>query len=109
MSVIPGNSPEPVQSAAGALPPKAPLRLLWPQRHIWLILFAVFTFEIGLFLVAFPWMDYWSLNHFPSFVPFLEDYWDDPYFKGAISGLGGVNLFISLRQIVNLIRRRASA
>ena len=101
-----GNSPEPVSSASfPAGQPAPPRRLLWPYRSFWRILFAIFAFEIGVFLAVFPWMDAWALNHFPGFFPRLEEYWDDPYLKGAITGLGCVNLYIAARQLVQLIRR----
>jgi hypothetical protein len=78
-------------------------------RRLWIVLFALFAFEIGAFLVVFPWMDSWSLNHLPSFFAenqiAVQDVWDDPYFRGALSCLGFVNVYIALREIVHLIRR----
>jgi hypothetical protein len=77
------------------------------------VLFALFAFEIGAFLVVFPWMDSWSLNHLPSFFGHdqiaAQDLWDDPYFRGALSCLGFLNVYIALRQIVQLIRRSKQA
>jgi hypothetical protein len=78
------------------------------RHRLWLGLFAVFAFEIGAFLVVFPWMDSWTLNHLPSFFPSVQDafqdVWDDPMLKGAVSGLGLVNLYIAFLQVVRLIR-----
>jgi hypothetical protein len=82
-------------------------------RRLWIVLFALFAFEIGAFLVVFPWMDSWSLNHLPSFFAenqiAVQDVWDDPYFRGALSCLGFVNVYIALREIVHLIRRSKQA
>jgi hypothetical protein len=79
------------------------------RRRLWVVLFALFAFEIGAFLVVFPWMDSWSLNHLPSFFPSnqiaVQDLWDEPYFRAALSCLGLCNVYISLREIVQLIRR----
>jgi len=69
--------------------------------------FAVFTFEIGLFLTVFPWVDIWSLNYFSGWIPALEDLWDDPYFRGAITGLGLVNIYLACAEVVRLFRRSA--
>jgi hypothetical protein len=73
-----------------------------------LALFAIFAFEIGTFLLVFPWMDSWTLNHLPSFFPgheiALQDLWDDPYFRVSLSGLGLLNVYIALRQALQLIR-----
>jgi hypothetical protein len=68
--------------------------------------FAIFTFEIGLFLVVFPWMDdTWNLNYFQGFVPILKSVWDDPYFRGAVTGLGFVNIYIACLEVGRLMRR----
>ncbi len=100
--------------AAGTIrsphPPPLPVRRLrWPYRSVWVILFSILSLEIGLFLAIFPWMDYWTFNHLSGYVPALEAYWDDPYFKGAISGLGCVNIYISAAQMATLFRRRKTA
>ena len=67
--------------------------------------FAIFTFEIGLFLAVFPWVDIWSLNYFSEWIPALESVWDDPYFRGAITGLGLVNIYVACAEVVKLFRR----
>jgi hypothetical protein len=78
------------------------------RRRIWVVLFALLAFEIGTFLVVFPWMDSWSLNHFPTFFPGhvieLQDLWDDPYFRGSLSCLGLLNVYIALRESLQLVR-----
>ncbi|MDP8990591.1 MAG: hypothetical protein M3N41_11000 [Acidobacteriota bacterium] len=83
------------------------------RRRLWIVLFALFAFEIGAFLVIFPWMDSWNLNHIPGFFAAnqiaAQDVWDDPYFRGALSCLGFLNVYIALRQITQLIRRSKQA
>ena len=69
------------------------------------VCFAIFTFEIGLFLTVFPWVDNWSLNYFSGWIPALETVWDDPYFRGAITGLGLVNIYVACAEVVRLFRR----
>ena len=58
-------------------------------------------------------MDAWSLNHLPSFFGpnqiAVRDFWDDPYFRSALSCLGFLNVYIALRQIIQLIRRSKQA
>jgi len=110
MSLTPGTTPtsDPARdSGPPGLPGKQEGGL---RRRIWLILFAIFAFEIGTFLVAFPWMDSWTLNHLPSFFPGheidLQDLWDDPYFRVTLSCLGLLNVYIALREALQLIRRR---
>ena len=109
MSLTPETTP--TSEAAGHPGPLAPNRKQAGRiaRRIWVILFAIFAFEIGTFLVVFPWMDSWTLNHLPNFFPGheieLQDLWDDPYFRGALSCLGLLNVHISLHEALRLIRR----
>ncbi len=78
------------------------------RRRLWMACFAIFAFEIGAFLVAFPWMDAWNLNHLPSLFPRvqndLQDLWDDPFLKGSVSALGLLNVYIALQQVIGMIR-----
>ncbi|MBZ5677396.1 MAG: hypothetical protein LAP61_24395 [Acidobacteriia bacterium] len=69
------------------------------------LVFAIFTFEIGLFLTVFPWVDIWSLNYFSGWLPALENIWDEPYFRGAITGLGLVNIYVACAEVLRLFRR----
>jgi hypothetical protein len=67
--------------------------------------FIIFCFEIGVFLLVFPWLNIWEANMVATYSEWLQDVWGNPYFKGALSGLGLVNIYISLLEIVRLIRR----
>ena len=69
-----------------------------------IVLLVVFTGEIGVFLVCFPWLPLWHYTSITHYVPWLAYIWDSPYFRGAISGLGAVNLYISLLEILKLRR-----
>jgi hypothetical protein len=94
----------PVQNAPGAASP-VPVRQSWQGRLLG-ISFAIFAFEIGLFLVIFPWMgDSWDLNYIQSLGPVLQNVWDEPYFRGAVSGLGFLNIYIAMLQVARLFRR----
>ena len=68
------------------------------------VLFIAFCFEVGLFLLIFPWTGYWAGNYFSAFVPEWHQYWANMYVRGAISGLGVVNLCISLVEMFRLRR-----
>ena len=103
----PGWDPEGSPAIAGspveaAAPP--PRARFW-HRRVWAICFAIFALEIGLFLVVFPWMDSWNINHFQRWVPRLQDLWEDLYLRGAVSGLGLVNVYIACGEVIRLIRR----
>lgn len=103
MSLTPANTPpRPTDPATEAVPAAPqPVR----QRRMWAICFALLAFEIGAFLVVFPWTEAWRLNHFPSFYPPLFDIWDDPYFRGAVTGLGVVDVMIAIWQTARLLKK----
>lgn len=104
MSITPGSplseNPVPVESA----PPQAPKR--W-QGRLLIVCFAIFAFEIGLFLVVIPWLDSWTFNYFQGINPNFESIWDEPSFKGLVTGLGFVNIYIAFLQILRLFRRNS--
>ncbi len=98
MSLSPEPIPEQVVEA-----PKA--TRTWQSRLL-RICFVIFTFEIGAFLVVVPWMEEsWALNTFQEWIPPLQAIWINPYFRGAITGLGLVNIYIACRELVRLFRR----
>ena len=94
-------SPEPIPQVAEA--PRKPRT--WQSRLL-SICFIIFTFEIGAFLVIIPWIeDSWSVNAIQEFIPVLQQIWVDPYFRGAITGLGLVNVYIAFHELMRLFRR----
>lgn len=66
--------------------------------------FVIFCFEIGVFLVVFPWLNLWDTNSLSTYTSWLADIWGNPYFRGALSGLGLANIYISFLEILRLIR-----
>ena len=98
MSLTPEPAGTQTVPEAVPVPPKRPRR--------WLLFFlAIFAFAVGGFLVVFPWVDAWDLNSLPEFIPRVSDIWDEPSFRGALTGLGFVNLYIGVLQFVRFLRR----
>ena len=105
MSLAPYNATEegqapPAQPSDENLPLK---RFRWYHKLIGL-LFVILCFEMGVFLVAFPWSSYWNSNYFSQLTPEWYGLWINPYFRGAVSGLGLVNLYLSLLEVFRLQR-----
>jgi hypothetical protein len=100
--MTPGSQPPFPESPAVEAPPVA--RKRW-QGRLLTICFAVFAFEIGLVLVVFPWQESWTLNYFQDLSPTIENLWDEPSFRGLVTGLGFVNIYIGLLQVIRLFRR----
>jgi hypothetical protein len=94
--------PQPPAAPEGRPTVLAPPR---PPAYPWLhrirsFLFITFCVEMGLFLLIFPWTDYWNFNYFSNLLPHMESFWDNLYVRGAISGLGVANLYISFAEIL---------
>jgi len=68
------------------------------------VLFITFCLEIGFFLLVFPWTEAWENNYFSSFIPEWHRWWDNMYLRGAVSGIGVVNLYISFIEMFRLKR-----
>jgi hypothetical protein len=68
------------------------------------VLFITFLLEVGIFLVIYPWTSSWEGNYFSALKPEWHQYWDNMYVRGAVSGLGVVNLYISLVEVLRLRR-----
>jgi hypothetical protein len=75
----------------------------WYQKMSAVLLVA-FCLGIGLFLLIFPWTAYWDANYFGSLIPEWHLYWDNMYVRGAVSGLGVVNIYISILELYRLRR-----
>jgi NhaP-type Na+/H+ or K+/H+ antiporter len=98
---------EPAQPPPGERA-SAPVILDRPVYHwyhkIWAVLLITFCLEIGLFLTVFPWTTYWEINYFSQLLPGWRVLWYNAYLRGAVSGLGVLNLYIALAEIFRLRR-----
>jgi hypothetical protein len=61
--------------------------------------------EAGLVLILIPWSEIWEANYFLYQYPALGFFVKNAYVRGAISGLGIMNVFLALEAF----RRRTSA
>lgn len=68
------------------------------------LLFVIVCFELGVFLAVFPWLDSWDVNWIAGFSPKVHQLWMNYYVRGAISGLGLVDLYISFVEVFRLRR-----
>ena len=82
------------------LDPRPKPRLGW----IWHILYIIYSLEVGVFLLFLPWLQIWDNNYllfrYPGFRPIIAN----PFLKGAVLGLGIVNLLIGIQEISNFRR-----
>lgn len=102
----PDNIGPPTPQPAVPPSPPAPRRASWMEKAA-AVVYCVFCIEIGLFLLIYPWMRSWDHNYLIQLNPSLTTFLTSVQFKGAVSGLGILNLFAAVSEIIGL--RRYSA
>jgi hypothetical protein len=55
---------------------------------------------VGLLLIVLPWSGFWEQNYFAGLFPWLKGILTNNYMRGAISGLGVVNLFAGFSELM---------
>jgi hypothetical protein len=59
----------------------------------------VLCFEMGALLLYLPWTSFWEQNYFLSHFPVLIPVLLHPSFRGAVSGLGVVDIILAIGMI----------
>jgi hypothetical protein len=62
--------------------------------------------ETGLLLVLIPWSAFWERNYFVQWSTALQDLLISNYTRGAISGLGLVNVWAALAELGDMFGSR---
>jgi hypothetical protein len=65
-----------------------------------------FFLEVGLLLVVLPWSGFWERNYFGAAWPGLRPILLNNFVRGAVTGLGVVNLFAGLADLALLFALR---
>jgi len=91
------------------------MKISWPRlgrraaRAFLLLVWA----ELGVLLILLPWSDVWETNYFLYKYPAWGFILDNAFLRGAISGLGLVNVFLAFggfrRATPEAARRAAEA
>jgi hypothetical protein len=59
------------------------------------VLWILILFELGVLLLFLPWFGLWDNNYFVSHYPFIRPYLLHPAMRGAVSGLGALDIFLA--------------
>lgn len=59
-------------------------------------------------LILIPWSAFWDRNYFAEAVPGLRDLLTNNFVRGAISGLGALNIFAGLSELADIFSRTPS-
>jgi len=71
-----------------------------------LLLAALFV-EVGFVLLIVPWSILWDRNYFIDVFPQLQAILTSNYVRGAVSGLGAVNIGAGIAELVAIFAARA--
>ena len=85
-------------------PPAKPSGFLRWQRRILGFCLVIFAFEIGMFLIVFPWLRTWDLNWAPLHSQRFSDIWMSRYLRGALSGLGLLNIYVAFAELIRQLK-----
>jgi hypothetical protein len=70
-------------------------------------IFLAYFVEVGLVLLVVPWSPLWDRNYFVQMWPALETLTRSNLIRGAVSGLGVVNLWAAMSELGVLFGMRA--
>lgn len=67
------------------------------------LLLIAFFLEVGFALVVVPWSSFWDRNYFAQALPFVSTFITNDFVRGAVTGLGLVNLIVGLSELGSLL------
>jgi hypothetical protein len=74
------------------------------------LVLVIFFLEVGLVLTLAPWSAYWDRNYFAETVPLVHTLMTNNFVRGAVTGLGLVNICAAAADVIGLLMaRRAPA
>jgi hypothetical protein len=72
------------------------------------VLWVLILFEFGVVLVLLPWLQIWESNYILAQFPALRPYVLHPALRGAISGLGTLDILLAIEMGRALLRMKPS-
>ncbi len=72
---------------------------------LWTPLYILYSFMVGGFLLILPYQGFWDNNFIVYYFPNLAPIVSNPFLKGAVLGLGIVNILIGIQEIAILWKR----
>jgi hypothetical protein len=72
------------------------------------LLLVAFFFEVGFVLIVIPWSAFWDRNYFVQMVPAIGTVITNNFVRGAVSGLGLINVLAGVADLVSLVLARSS-
>ncbi len=72
---------------------------IWRGR-IFLVVFVLFSLEIGIVLTVAPWTPFWSSNSLLAGFPHLREFLLNDFARGLVSGLGLTDIWLAVSEAV---------
>ena len=72
------------------------------------LLLVVCFFEIGIVLIVIPWLAFWDRNYFAQLAPPLQTLITNNFVRGAVSGIGLINISAALAELVAIVLARSA-
>jgi hypothetical protein len=70
------------------------------------LLLVAFFLEVGFVLIVVPWSAYWDRNYFAQTIPSIYALITNNFVRGAVSGLGVINVSAGLAELVSMVMSR---
>jgi hypothetical protein len=70
------------------------------------LIYVAYFLEVGLLLVLVPWTAFWERNYFVVSSPLFQELLRNNFARGAVSGLGIVNLLLGFDELAALLYSR---
>ena len=70
------------------------------------LLIVAFFFEFGFALLIVPWSAFWDRNYFAELVPPVHMFITNNFIRGAVSGLGVINVLSGIGELVSILLAR---
>ena len=73
------------------------------------LLLVTFFLEVGFVLILVPWSAYWDRNYFAESLPHIHSLITNNFIRGAISGLGIINIVVGIIELASFFVARDRA
>ena len=73
------------------------------------LLLVAFFLEVGFALLLVPWSSFWDRNYFAESVPVLHAAITNDFVRGAVSGLGLLNVIAGVVELFSLFAAQRSS
>jgi hypothetical protein len=70
------------------------------------LILVAFFLEVGFLLIVVPWSAFWERNYFAQAMPLVQGVIRNNFVRGAVSGLGLVNVCVGLAELVSVLASR---